>query len=47
MSVQSGLLPVTPGSVILKADTNDGRRFERTFEVGDGETVPVEIVLTR
>lgn len=46
-AVRTGLLPVTPGSVVLKAEAGDGRRFERTYEVGDGETVPVEIVLTR
>jgi hypothetical protein len=44
---ENGRLPVTPGSVILKADTTDGRHFEITLDVGDGATVPVEIRFPR
>lgn len=43
----AGLLPVKPGSVILKAETADGRRSEQTLDVPDGATVPVEIRVTK
>jgi hypothetical protein len=43
----AGLLPVRPGSVILKAETADGRRSEQTLDVPDGATVPVEIRVTK
>ena len=46
-TLDAGLLPVTPGPVMLKVETVDGRRFEQTFEVADGATVPVEIRVTR
>jgi len=43
----AGLLPVRPGSVILRAETADGRRSEQTLDVPDGATVPVEVRVTR
>ena len=43
----AGLLPVRPGSVILKAETADGRRSEQTLDVPDGATVPVEIRVSK
>lgn len=42
-TMDAGLLPVRPGSVILRAETADGRRSEQTLEVADGATVPVEV----
>ncbi|MFO0933944.1 MAG: carboxypeptidase-like regulatory domain-containing protein [Planctomycetota bacterium] len=43
----AGLLPVRPGSVILRAETADGRRSEQTLDVPDGATVPVEVRVTK
>jgi hypothetical protein len=45
--VEAGLHPVMPGPVTIVAEAADGRRFERTLEVPEGETVPVEIRLAR
>jgi hypothetical protein len=42
-----GRIPVAPGKVTLVAVADDGRRFERTFEVAEGKTETVEIVLAR
>lgn len=39
----AGLVPVTAGTVKLKAEASDGRRFEQTYEVGEGETVPADV----
>jgi hypothetical protein len=44
---EAGLLPVTPGPVILTAQSSDGQKFEQTFDVPDGGTIPVEIRLAR
>jgi protocatechuate 3,4-dioxygenase beta subunit len=40
-----GLIPVAPGRVTVRAKAADGRGFEEAFDVGDGETVDVRIVL--
>jgi hypothetical protein len=44
IAVGSGLLPVEPGEVVLRATAGD-RFFEQTFDVKDGETIDVRIVL--
>ncbi|HVG92975.1 MAG TPA: carboxypeptidase-like regulatory domain-containing protein [Planctomycetota bacterium] len=45
--VDAGLHPVPPGSVTVVAEAADGRKFERAVEVGEGETLPVEIRFDR
>ena len=44
-ALQAGLLPLRPGSVTIRAEAADGRRFEKSLELGDGETVSLEIRL--
>ncbi len=41
-----GRIPVQPGRVTLKGIATDGREFEGTYDVNEGETVRVEIVLS-
>ena len=42
----AGLVPVTAGTVKVKAEASDGRRFEQSYEVGEGETVAVDVRIT-
>lgn len=46
-TLQAGLLPVLPGSVMLKVESSDGRSFRQTVDVAEGQTLPVEIKLAR
>lgn len=46
-AADAGLIPVSPGTLTLRAEATDGRSFERTIEVGEGQTVDVEVRLDR
>lgn len=38
-------VPIRPGTVTVRAQSSAGLAFERTFDVGGGETVDVDVVL--
>jgi hypothetical protein len=43
----AGLIPVTAGTVRVRAEASDGRRFEQSYEVGEGETVAVDVRISK
>ena len=45
VNIGAGRISVEPGRVTVRAECADGTRFERAFDVAEGEVVNVEILL--